>query len=163
MRPSLNALFMLGVIFTSAPMAAQTADIVVVAGKTYEELEFISTNGEVATFYSKQGPFTAKWTELPSSVRKRFANAYTQAFDRETEAAAAALGAPVMITGSVIRKLNQGILLMWNERQIILRGYQTTQALAEGEKISVMARRAGQMEYQDGNGETKLARAFIVK
>lgn len=143
--------------------SAQSAATHVIDGKTYEELEFLGTNGEMATFYSKQGPFAAKWADLPQAVRKQFAKAYEEAFNRAIAETAAIIGEPFTITGSVVRKLDQGVLVMWNEVRVILRGYPDAWTLTEGASISVMAKRAGQMEYQDLNGQSKVARVFTVE
>jgi len=158
-----NAAFVWFAIFACGLAGAQSADTHVIDGKTYEELEFLGTNGEMATFYSKQGPFAAKWTALPLAVRQQFAKAYEEAFNREIAETAAILGEPFTITGPVIRKLDQGVLVMWNEVRVILRGYPDAKTLTEGVRISVMAKRAGQMEYQDLNGQSKVVRVFTVE
>lgn len=95
----------------SVSAMAQAADRITIGEKSYEEVELIGTDGTTATFYSKQGPFSVRWQDLPSSVRQQFAKEFDKILEREIAMTSANLKNPVVITGYVVRKLEQGLLI----------------------------------------------------
>jgi len=133
-----------------------------IGDKVYDHLEFIITNGEMATFESKQGPLTVKWSDLPKDVQEYFAQAYEESMKAQATATIQDFATPVLISGSVAQKLPQGLLVRMEDRTVLLTGHPKEAGIANGDAISVNALRTGMFQYKEASGATKMLQKFKV-
>ena len=129
-------------------------------GRVYTGLEFIGTNGETVTFESKEGPVTAKWSDLPKNVQDYFARAYEDSLKDQQAAAINDLTAPVKISGKIVEKLPQGVIVRWGDQLVLLTGLANAANPGSGNSISVTARRSGSFPGKAADGTSRVLQKF---
>ena len=133
-----------------------------IGDRVYDHLEFITTNGEIVTFESKEGPVTAKWSELPKDVQQYFAQAYADSLKIQQTSVIQDIGLAVKISGRVVKKLDHGVLVSWGGKMVLLTGYPDEAAPANGDQISLTAQRTGLFQYRDASGTNQMVQKYKV-
>jgi len=133
-----------------------------IGDKFYDHLEFISTNGDIVTFESKEGPVTAKWSDLPKDVQQYFAQAYADSLKAQQASVIQDINLTVKISGHVLQKLTNGLLVNWGDKVVLLTRHPNEAGLANGDRVSVTAQRTGLFLYKDASGAGKMLQKYKV-
>jgi len=129
-------------------------------GKVYTKLEFIGTNGELVTFETNEGPITAKWPDLPKNIRDYFSQAYVDSLRSQQASVVTDLTATVEISGKVVQKLPQGVIVSWGNKLVLVTGLTNEAGVTNGANISIKAQRSGTFSYKTADGTDKTLQKF---
>lgn len=131
-------------------------------GQKYDNLEFVSAKEDLVILISAQGPVRVKWAELPQDIQQRFAKEYADFQNQQQAKVIDNLRAEVNISGRIVEKLPQGILVSWGGQIAFLIGHPNEASLAKGGPISVTAQRTGSFQHTGADGVAKTLRKFKV-
>jgi len=142
-------------------------------GKIYENIELTGVEGDVAVFSTTQGPLRIKWSEAPGNVHDRFYREYL-AFSEKAAAAAAHLaaqiaygqgiapGTVIQVNGTVVQKIPDGLLIVYDKQAALLCGLPNEASLAENSPVTASAVFVNWFRYTTTGGEMAMVRRLKV-
>ncbi|MGB8354578.1 MAG: hypothetical protein WCD79_11860 [Chthoniobacteraceae bacterium] len=142
-------------------------------GKIYQNMELTGVEGDVAVFSTTAGPLRIKWSEAPSNLHDRFYRDFL-ALSAKAAAAAAHLaaqiaygqgiapGTVIQVNGTVVQKIPDGLLIVYDKQPALLCGHPDEASLAENSPVTASAVFVNWFRYMTTGGEVAMVRRLKV-